>query len=664
MKTKFRSSWLILTLVVFAIFSTMPAATAWAEADYSIIRVKLSASGTSVPIQVNGTYLITQNQKEITGAYTLSVSGGNVHISGSGIDADIGSTLTISRNGNTDRSNTIKIGSYNYLGDMVVSVVDNSIRIVNHVPTEEYLYGVVGYEMSDYFPVEALKAQAVCARGYGIRSITGSGTYDIGDTSSDQVYRGYNPAYTNVIAAVDGTCGEVLTYDGTIISTYYSASNGGQTELPGNAWGGGDAKNAAYPYLAQHDDIYDVENPSSIRQEIFVPSTVTGSAYDCISVSGDYVAIIVCCSSFCNVRSGPGTSYSIVGTAPVNSAYTWVSVTDSGWHEVIYDGSHAYIHGDYVQKIDNGRFLYANAVLNDCQTKAFAALTDGGASIDCEKDVRIDTVSAFANGLERWPDTGSRCFVTANATIGVQYYPAGSDTLTETQNVDITINLMNQIDGSYTNAHEYLNSSLRMRGVSAADGGFIISNARYGHGVGMSQRGAQTMAATYAKGYDEILSFYFPGTTLTAVNTQVVPTPVLSSSQYTVGGDRITGLSLKLEAGTLLSNLSVQNGSVALVDASGNAKTGGVVVTGDVVQLKDNNGNVVHEYTIVIYGDVSCDGDITVLDLLKVQRHLLDLSSLQGAAATAANVSRDGGITVLDLLKVQRHLLELKRISQ
>ena len=242
MKRKHKSSWLIVLVALFIILSNFPINIALADADYSMIRVKLSASGTSIAIQINGTYTLSQKQKEFSGTYIVSVSGSNVHICGSGIDEDIGSTLTISRNGNTDRSNTITIGSYNYLGDMVFTVVDGNIRVVNHVPTEEYLYGVVGYEMSDYFPLEALKAQAVCARGYGIRSITGSGTYDIGDTSSDQVYRGYNPSYTNVIAAVDGTCGEVLTYDGDVISTYYSASNGGQTELPGNAWGGGDAK--------------------------------------------------------------------------------------------------------------------------------------------------------------------------------------------------------------------------------------------------------------------------------------------------------------------------------------------------------------------------------------------------------------------------------------
>ena len=642
--------------------------SAFAAADYSIIRVKLSVSGTSVPVKVNGSYMLVQNQLGLSGSYTVSVSGSNVHISGSGIDTDIGPTLTISRNGSTDRHNTITIGGINYLGDMIFSVDEGNVMVVNRVPTEEYLYGVVGYEMSNAFPMEALKAQAVCARGYGINSISTSGQYDIGDTSSDQVYRGYNPSDNNVIAAVDGTRGQVMTYRDRIISAYYSASNGGQTELPGNAWGGGAAKNAEYPYLAQVDDPYDVQNASSLKQEIFIPATVAGSSSDSLTIPGEYAALIVVCNSACNVRSGPGTNYSVVGTAAVNSAYQWVSVSGD-WTQIVYNGNNAYVSNDYVLKIKNGRFLYGNAVLDDLQTKAYAALVAGGSGIASDRDVKVNSVTSLGNGTERWPGTGSRCYVTARATIVVQYYPTGSDTLSAPQSVDVTINLMNLVDGSYTNAHEYLNSSLRMRSVQAADGGFKVMCGRYGHGVGMSQRGAQTMAADYAKSYQQILSFYFPGTTLTAVATDLPPAPTpgpaaLTSSKYTIGGDSITGLSPGLNVGTLLSGFSVTNGSIALVNASGQAKNGGVAATGDVLQLKNTGGDVVNRYSIILYGDVSCDGDVTILDLLMVQRHLLGLSSLQGTAATAGDASKEGGITILDLLMVQRHLLGLSSISQ
>ena len=55
---------------------------------------------------------------------------------------------------------------------------------------EDYLLGVVPYEMSNSFPLEALKAQAVCARTYALSHVQGDPYYDLEDTTNDQVFRG------------------------------------------------------------------------------------------------------------------------------------------------------------------------------------------------------------------------------------------------------------------------------------------------------------------------------------------------------------------------------------------------------------------------------------------------------------------------------------------
>ena len=121
--------------------------------------------------------------------------------------------------------------------------------------------------MSNSFPLEALKAQAVCARSYvmGYCSRYATRSYDIRDTSSDQVYRGYASKNTRAIAAVDATAGQVLTYEGNIIEAYYSASNGGQTERTGNVW------ENDLPYYTNLDDPYDLLNESSIEEKSFIP---------------------------------------------------------------------------------------------------------------------------------------------------------------------------------------------------------------------------------------------------------------------------------------------------------------------------------------------------------------------------------------------------------
>ena len=71
-------------------------------------------------------------------------------------------------------------------------------------------------------------------------------------------------------------------------------------------------------------------------------------------------------------------------------------------------------------------------------------------------------------------------------------------------------------------------------------------------------------------------------------------------------------------------------------------------------------------YEVIIYGDVSGDGEITVLDLLRVQKHILGSAVLDKGDTyyKAADVSGDGEITVLDLLRVQKHILGSSRISQ
>ncbi|NLC44083.1 MAG: SpoIID/LytB domain-containing protein, partial [Clostridiales bacterium] len=558
---------------------------------------------------------------------------------------------------------------------------------VNYISLEEYLYGVVAYEMSNSYPLEALKAQAVTARGYAVRAKTSSGEYDIGDTASDQVYKGYSPSNTaRVIEAVNSTVGEVLSHKGKIVESYYAASNGGQTDVPGNIWGFGknesewkddyNYKAGVYPYYKIKDDPYDVENPGSKHQEIFVPKLVEGTTYAALAhnLPGEYIAKIVNLNESCNVRSGPGTSYTVVGKAYVNSAYTWLA-TENGWNKVIFDGGiEAYISGTYSEKVPNGKFLYANNVLSDIQNRAYLALQSQGVAIDAATDVKIISVDKLDNGRARYPGTESRSYVTANVSATVAYMVKDSTNLSEQVNMNVVLDLMVKSGTSfvtYSMAHSYLDSTLRMRYIRQAEGadGYYIVNTRWGHGIGMSQRGAQTMAANHNKTYREILSFYYEGTEINQTGSYIpeLPDPInnpgITSMVHSIGSDIITGLSTNLSVETFLSNLTVNNGTVSLTSA-GKPKTSGIVATGDILQLKNSTDAVFKEYPLVIYGDVNGDGDISLFDLLRVQRYLLGTTSLEGAYLSAADVSKDGVITLLDLLRVQRHLLGTQTITQ
>ncbi len=87
--------------------------------------------------------------------------------------------------------------------------------------------------------------------------------------------------------------------------------------------------------------------------------------------------------------------------------------------------------------------------------------------------------------------------------------------------------------------------------------------------------------------------------------------------------------------------------------------------TGSIIKIIDENGVIKMEYEIIIYGDVNGDGKINSVDLLVLQRHILEIEILNGPALKAGNINRNGkNPSSLDLLIIQRHILDLQLIEQ
>ena len=130
---------------------------------------------------------------------------------------------------------------YTYRGylEFMKSPVSAGLTVVNVVPMEYYLYGVVGKEMSPSWSLEALKAQAVAARTYAVfhKNYFKSRGYDMADDTRSQVYGGVNAEAASIKQAVEGTSGEILTYQGKPIEAFFCASAGGWTEHSENVWG-------------------------------------------------------------------------------------------------------------------------------------------------------------------------------------------------------------------------------------------------------------------------------------------------------------------------------------------------------------------------------------------------------------------------------------------
>jgi len=242
------------------------------------IKVKLSiGSSTSVSFYVDGNFSVLGGSGDALERqqYNIGIDGSNLVLKLGTSEIDSSPTITLTQHEGTTGNNFIWIDNYEhgpvgYWGDIVFSISGGVIQAINHVYLEDYLYGVVPHEMSDSWPAEALKAQAIAARTYAASSI-GGGAYDVADTSSDQVYEGYDDGNTNAIAAVDGTQKKVLQQGDTLTQTYYAASNGGYTDIPYHVWG----SEQNLPFTI-NEDTYDVANTSSLYEKIFFPVVIDG----------------------------------------------------------------------------------------------------------------------------------------------------------------------------------------------------------------------------------------------------------------------------------------------------------------------------------------------------------------------------------------------------
>lgn len=243
---------LALFTMIFFLFST--SALAYQNNSYyNEINIGLeNMLSSSINITLNGNYKVNGTNFSTGTSTTIAISGGK--LSFKGIQGDK-ITFIPQVKGSTIR---LAVGAkqYNYLGTMSFKISGSKILPINSIGVEDYLKGVVGYEMSNSYPLEALKAQAVAARNYALFNLGKhkSKEYDLCDTIDCQVYRGYNSNYQNVIRAVDETKGILLLHNEKLVAGYFASSNGGYTENSENVW------SSAVPYLRAYKDDFDNQN--------------------------------------------------------------------------------------------------------------------------------------------------------------------------------------------------------------------------------------------------------------------------------------------------------------------------------------------------------------------------------------------------------------------
>lgn len=131
-----------------------------------------------------------------------------------------------------------------YDGKIEVFRGEEGLFVVNELPIEDYVKGVVKVEVGENWPLEALKAQAVAVRTYAIYNMHNKNNtiYHVTSSSLSQLYKGLQTD-SDVEKAVNSTSGEILTYNGEVINALYHSTSGGLTELPEEVFG------SSFPYL-------------------------------------------------------------------------------------------------------------------------------------------------------------------------------------------------------------------------------------------------------------------------------------------------------------------------------------------------------------------------------------------------------------------------------
>ena len=381
------------------------------------VRVYLSSISnlTAVDLTIAGSYSVggDANRALARGQNVrVSNSGGMLSMTVNGQTQTMGSRFKLRRH-QTTGENGVRIAQARYPaslypGDIEFIARGGNIQIIAHVFMEDYMLGVLPYEMDNSFPLEALKAQAVAARTYALKKMSAqAATYDVVDTTSDQVYNGTPAGNDRCAQAVRETSGIIGTVGGEYMASYYTASNGGQTESVKNAWGSG-----SYSYLQIKDDPYDLRNGASIAKSVTFYRNGTTSVSALTELLRTEAAAVVGAPSV-QIRS-------INFVAPDEPKYAPPSR------------------------------VYKNVLV--------------GMTLEGYGDVTIS--------LDYFSQVEGLCSMSINVL--------KNETLTVTETV----------------------------------GGYKLTARRFGHGVGMSQRGAQQMA-NEGISYDQILEFYYPGLTRT-----------------------------------------------------------------------------------------------------------------------------------------------------
>ncbi len=142
--------------------------------------------------------------------------------------------------------------------------------------------------------------------------------------------------------------------------------------------------------------------------------------------------------------------------------------------------------------------------------------------------------------------------------------------------------------------------------------------------------------------------------------------PISFTSEYTFDRDdhTVSKIALGSTIQDVVAAVHIEGPAVLKVyDKNDNEKTSGIIGTGDVLKIVSDDG-VFEQFTAILYGDVNGDGEIDLLDIVRLKRNMLGWIDLSDIYMKAADVNRKDGVDLIDIVAIKNHILGVKTIVQ
>ena len=432
---------------------------------------------------------------------------------------------------------------YQWHGDFVYRrASDGNITVINYVGLEDYVKGVLPYEIDPDWPAEAQKAQAVCARSFALGTSKHNEYYELCNTTNCQVYLGANRATEASDAAVDATQGEYLTYNGEPVIGYFFSSDGGATEDAVNVWGGD------YPYLQGKEDPYETYDSSwsvtltaeEIRQKLVSAGYSIGTVANVevtkrtdtdnvneVTVTDTTGKQVVIRRDDCRTVFGlDSIRYTITPNASASTAATLPQSTSvkiqPSTHVVTVDGERVDPQGYNINGYNFYKLRDIAYILNGTDSQ-FNVTWDGAnnrivlTDDTAYQEVGGEMTSSASAAIKNVSESDST-IVLDGKTLSLTGYRINGNNYYKIRDVGSALGFSVDFDpeteivliGSANAGQDDTQDDPKDETPITNAASYTFNGSGWGHSVGMSQWGAYGMARQ-GFGYEDILKFYFTG---------------------------------------------------------------------------------------------------------------------------------------------------------